>query len=73
MQAVELTMKGTEFLLRGNCLAILRRILASYRRAVRDKERNRNIICSSIIMVCLFIITGRSRNGLNKKTHEQAG
>jgi len=38
--------KGTEYLLRGNNSAILRRILAIYGSAVRDNERNRNVILS---------------------------
>lgn len=51
MQAMELTIKGTEFLLRDNHLAILRGILVTYESVVRHKERNRNIIWWSVIMV----------------------
>lgn len=51
MQTVEMTIKGTELLLRDNHLAILCRILVTYGSVVRDKERNRNIIWWSMIMV----------------------
>lgn len=51
MQTVELTRKGTEFLLRDNHLAMLWRILVTYESVVRDKERNKTIIWWSMIMV----------------------
>lgn len=71
MQDAEFTIKGTKCLLRANHLAVVRRILATSGNAVKDKERNRNVIWWSIIMVCLFITTGRSRKGL-KHMNKQA-